>query len=507
MKFLNWLKLSLSFSNLPLVLILCIGTFLRFTNFPNRISMGPDSARDAMVSLEGARTLQFPISGPFTSIAPVTTGPWYWYQLILARILFPTNYAPWLLLGIYSVFTIVIMYFIGLLLDGRRFGLILAVLTTFARNQILVATELVNPSVIGFYTSVVLLIFILLMKHGPRQRLGLLLGLVYGISLNTHYQTAGLMSLLVTLVVLGKRYVATFIRSLIGILITSVPLLLFEFTNHWYNVRHFLRYILVDQYTIWTPMRWLTFIIDYWPRFIASVLGGEKLFGMILMAAIAYLMILMMLRRRLPRIYLLLLLNFSLQVVIIRYYRGERYFGYLQFFHPFLIIFTGYVLHYLYRLRWGKLIGSAALVLYLVSVIPSLLPLLGSTTFTEEVHRLSTGVYEAFGLGPFKLYQCQGASKWEITGLSLQLAMDRRYSSSGKPLIYRWGCNFPDIRHDGTRIYEGNLNDPERIFPKMDNLYDVSIASPAAMAAFGWVEVSPATMYQSAARWWMDEQP
>ncbi len=32
-------------------------------------------------------------------------------------------------------------------------------------------------------------------------------------------------------------------------------------------------------------------------------------------------------------------------------------------------------------------------------------------------------------------------------------------------------------------------------------------ASPAAVLAMGWVEASPTAMYQSAARWWMDEQP
>lgn len=88
--------------------------------------------------------------------------------------------------------------------------------------------------------------------------------------------------------------------------------------------------------------------------------------------------------------------------------------------------------------------------------------------------------------------------------------MDERYSLAGKPLIYRWGCSFPDVLHDGTLIYEiseGELKEPERFFPKMENLYDVSIASPAAIAALGWKEVSPMTMYQSAARWWMDEQP
>jgi len=472
--------------------------------------MGSDSVRDAIVALEGARTFQLPISGPFVSIAPVTTGPWYWIQLILFRHLLPTNYAPWILIGLCSVLMVVVMYLVGLFLEGKRLALILAAITTFSRNQVLVATELVNPSVVGFYSGVVLLLSIWLWKRGPDKRLGLLLGVVFGILLTTHYQSAGLVSLLLTLLLFGRRYLSTFVHSLVGIVITLVPLLCFELTNHWFNTRHLLRYLLVDQYQIWTPMRWLTYVSDFWPRFIAFVLGGGKPFGLIVMLSIAGVFGFQLVHRKLPRLYLLILINFIVSVVIIRYYRGERYFGYLQFFHPFLILFSGYVIDSVFRLYRGRVLGWIVLMLYLSAVIPSTVSLLQPSAFTEGVRQLSERTYMAFGPGPFRLYQCKGATNWDIGGLMLQLTVDRRYSESGKPLIYRWGCSFPDVRHDGTKIYDtsgGELQKPERFFPKMENLYDISVASPAAVAALGWEEVSPASMYQSAARWWMDEQP
>src|SRR3989338_6109351 len=112
----NWKKYTNHSSikkHFPIFLIVCIAIALRFYNYPNRITMGADSARDAFVSLEGARLLQFPLTGPFISIAPVTTGPWYWIQLILARLILPTDYAPWFLLSFYSVLMVIVMYFIG----------------------------------------------------------------------------------------------------------------------------------------------------------------------------------------------------------------------------------------------------------------------------------------------------------------------------------------------------------------------------------------------------------
>lgn len=106
--------------NLPIIGILAVAAFFRFYNFPNRISFGFDSARDAFVSLEGAKMPQFPLTGPFISIAPVTTGPWYWIQLILARLIIPSNYAPWLLTAIYSLLMVFVMYLIGKKLEGKR---------------------------------------------------------------------------------------------------------------------------------------------------------------------------------------------------------------------------------------------------------------------------------------------------------------------------------------------------------------------------------------------------
>lgn len=114
--------------NLLLIIILALAAYLRFNNFSNRIQMGFDSARDAFVSLEGAKMFQFPLTGPFI--------PWYWIQLILARFVIPSAFAPWLLIAIYSLLMVVVMYFIGKRLAGKRMGLIVAFLTALSVNQI-----------------------------------------------------------------------------------------------------------------------------------------------------------------------------------------------------------------------------------------------------------------------------------------------------------------------------------------------------------------------------------
>lgn len=497
---------KIQFHYFVFAIILVVGIFFRFYNYPNRISMGLDSARDAFVSLEGAANLQFPLTGPFISIAPVTTGPWYWTQLILARILLPTSYAPWLLLAIYSTLMIVIMYKIGVLLQNSTLGLILAFITALSPNQISNAVGLTNPAVIGFFTSLVLYITLKLVKNGPNGKTGFILGIILGITINTHYQTMGLLSLPLALIVFRKKYIKTLFLMFIGISLSFIPLFFFELNNHWFNSRGMLKYLLVDQYNIYTPMSWKIYISDYWPRFISYVLGGDKIFGFVIMIAIAFVFGLKVLKGRLEKTQLLIIISFIIEVVIIRYYRGERYFGYLQFFHPYIIYLTGYTINNLFGKKF-IIFSIPILILYTIFVLPSSISALTPEGLTTDTIKLSNEIQDKFGKGKFKLFKCSKLVKPEVVALTLSLEMRGVYSSDGKPLIYFWGCNYPEVFINSEVINDSAIIQEKNLIPMIGFVGDVSLASESAIIQKGWVETSPKSAYQSAARWWFDEQP
>ncbi|MBI5619473.1 hypothetical protein HY950_00745, partial [Candidatus Gottesmanbacteria bacterium] len=65
---------------LVLLLILAVAIFFRFYNAPLRYGIGDDSSRDAFVAYQGAKDLQFPLTGPFSSLGQFTFGPWYYWQ-------------------------------------------------------------------------------------------------------------------------------------------------------------------------------------------------------------------------------------------------------------------------------------------------------------------------------------------------------------------------------------------------------------------------------------------
>jgi len=71
------------------------------------------------------------------------------------------------------------MYHIGVLLENRLFGLVLAILAALSPNQLYSATQLTNPSVIGFYSSLILLVFLLISKNTNSSKLWAVWGGLY----------------------------------------------------------------------------------------------------------------------------------------------------------------------------------------------------------------------------------------------------------------------------------------------------------------------------------------
>ncbi|MBI4999397.1 glycosyltransferase family 39 protein, partial [Candidatus Gottesmanbacteria bacterium] len=277
------MKIRFELNHLILGLLIVMGFFLIFYDFENRFSLGWESNRDFVISDIGFQEKQLPLTGPWASIAPLTTGPWYWYYLILSRVFIPSSYAPWIMIGLTSVATVFVMYKIGVLLENEKLGLILALITTLSPHLIENSLLLTNTSPIVFLTSVVILVFLYLFLEKRKWYWGLLFGWLVGITLLTHYQGAGLLFLIPLLFFLKKNKLKTLFASLLGLLIASLPILFFELNNHWFNTRGILDFILHTQYRLWTPMRWKTFVFDFYPQVWATFTGGANWLGLVLM--------------------------------------------------------------------------------------------------------------------------------------------------------------------------------------------------------------------------------
>src|SRR3989304_10616904 len=125
-------KIKKHYRFIVLVFLLAIGFFFAFYKYPARYVLEDETVRDAIVGIEGAAQLQFPLVGAFSSTGPYTFGPLFFYQLIIFSFISPTLYAPWIYMGLVYLLSILVLYKIGEELEGKDFGLILALLGTFS---------------------------------------------------------------------------------------------------------------------------------------------------------------------------------------------------------------------------------------------------------------------------------------------------------------------------------------------------------------------------------------
>ena len=258
--------------------ILLLGAFLRFYNYPYRYSLGEETIRDAVIGIEGARQLQFPLTGSFSSLGPFTFGPWYAYQLIIFYLLIPFVYSPWIYLSIISVVYIFIMYKIGKILSGKIFALVLAFLAAISPAQIISATHLTSHNNTNLFAVLSIWIFLILLTKNKSKWWSFLLGFIIGIGMNLHFQMSGLLILPLTLLIY-KRKLLNFVCSGLGVIVSFIPMIIFEMNNHWFTTRNIFFYLTEGKNAIYVPNRWLFYVRDFWPSFWSDALGVPVWFG------------------------------------------------------------------------------------------------------------------------------------------------------------------------------------------------------------------------------------
>lgn len=206
-------------------------------------------------------------------------------------------------------------------------------------------------------------------------------------------------------------------------------------------------------------------------------------------------------------LFFLIGIIFLIGVVFVRYYRGEKYFGYLRFFHPYIFLFTGYVLYTFYRKK--IVLGFMATIFYLYMVIPSSINALKTDALTIEIFSIYNKIISEWGNKEYAIYDCPNTDINRGRGLSLFFVLRGNYNpNSNNKILYFYGtCSLPNFVKDNKIINPDLDKHKDNLFPKIDIFYDVSIASEAAILGKGGIKFTTSREYHRAAKWWFDEKP
>lgn len=470
-----------------------LGVFLRFYNYPYRYSLGEETIRDAVIGIEGARELQFPLTGSFSSLGPFTFGPWYAYQLIIFYLIFPFVYSPWIYLSIISVLYILIMYKIGKILGGDIFALVLAFLVAISPAQIISATHLTSHNNTNLFAALSIWVFLIVLSKNKSGWWHFLLGFIIGIGMNLHFQMGGLLILPLTLLI-SKKKLFDFILSGIGVICSLIPMLIFEMNNHWFTTRNIFDYLMYGKNLTYVANRWLFYIRDFWPSFWSDALGIPVWLGVILIILSFTSLVWLAYKKKLSKNFTFLIIAFLLNFILLRYYWGPRFFGYLNFLRPFVFILTALAI---VNFRYKKLyLGFILIPAIIFFSYPRILSELSRDPFAGAMYERVNNLMVKYPGNKFSLYTCSKEYQSSYNALTFStvflLELNQKFSEKGQAIGVENDCKLPD------GVKEDN---------KISGLIDFSNASKSAILKAGWEPLSFAQMYDSYARWWFRTKP
>ncbi len=495
-----------------LLLLLIVGSILRLSNFPYRYSLGEETVRDAVIGIEGARQLQFPLTGAFSSLGPFTFGAWYQYQLIVATLLFRDIYSPWIYLSIISILYIIIIYKIGELLITKKFGLVLATLAVFSPAQVISATHLTSHNATNLFAVLAVWIFLKLIKKNVSYWWGLALGFVIGLGMNLHFQMTGLLIFLLLLVLYKPKRYLYFITGILGVFISFIPLLFFELNNHWFNVKNMYIYMVYTRKLMYVPNRWLFYLADFWPSFWADALGIPVWLARCIIIGFLIMLGLGVYKKRITISWLLLLISFLSIFIFLRYYWGPKFFGYLNFVRPFVFIFTGYFIYQISKVRHGVIISLGLLLAIIVLSMPRNISQMQPDPFSMKIYMATDEVLRKYPQKTFQVYECaqEYSSTYNAKVFSILFVLDshEKIGNDMKIGINGGECEYPISDKEKDSLTK-NLLAKKNEYVKLSSLgiMDFSSLSEKELAASSWKKITMPAIYDSYARWWFRVRP
>lgn len=250
-------KKILSKTNLILLVILAIATFMRLYKIADYLTFLGDEGRDVLVVyniLHG----HFTLLGPTASVGGFFLGPIYYY--FMAPFLWLFNYSPVgpaVMIALAGVFTVWLVYKIGSLFFDQTAGIIAALLFAINPLVILYSRSSWNPNLMPLVTLLMLFVLYEAVKKNS-WKLYLLTGFLYGIAMQLHYIEVFMGPTMAIYIVLGNIYkpyekkswiylvkilLQQALMTIAGFLVGWSPFLLFEARHGFNNLRAIFNFV------------------------------------------------------------------------------------------------------------------------------------------------------------------------------------------------------------------------------------------------------------------------
>jgi hypothetical protein len=402
------------------------------------------------------------------------------------------------------------MYKIGVLLESKKLGLLLAFITAIAPTQISAGTGLSNINPVPFFTILSIWLMLVILKNKPTLPLLTLFGVSLGLGINAHFEAAGLL-LLPLLLWFYKGWknfkIPLFIG--IGLAITFIPLLLFNLQTEWYTIRGFQHTLSVrDQ--IYVPNSWRIYLFEFWPSYLAFVMNTPQQIIVPIVLGVITVFSFNMFKKNLPPGIVLLIILFTVNFINLRYYWGERNFVYLFYLEPIILIFICFGILQLLKYKYVKYLAIMVLAIFTVGMLAKDYMQLQTPPRNHSLARNEiAAISHAYPNKKIDLYSCNRARDDMNKRVAFLLSFEEGNEGHQKiGVVANNKCEYPKTPTFNYKEATTSAMMAPYVYPRIPgstDLVNFSIASESAIKTASWSAFTTKAVYESTLKWWKNK--
>jgi hypothetical protein len=347
-----------------------------------------------------------------------------------------------------------------------------------------------------FISALAILTFIKYSKTKQKKYL-FLLGLSFGLAPTTHLQGVLLIIVLpIFLLTLKIKDVKSWAILILGLIIPTIPLIIFDFRNNFVNSLGLINYLLHGQYkTSYDALgrRWSTYLTVFWPHAWALIIGGYTAIAYLTGLLFSLLLIEKIFKRDINKLWIALAGSLILIAIAMRYVRNPLFDSYLVFLHPFILLFSALAIFWL----WKKNLYLGLLLLLLLA-IGSLRQdysiILNSTNTTAAIaSSWQNTLVHKYPNQKFAIYDYNYKAAGYSLPLSLYLESQNKLDDNGLKIGIMQATKGAMLQFSALpTINSGNDN---------YQIFDMNSSNSAELIKNGWVSVNPSSVYKAVEDW------
>lgn len=481
--------------------VVALAVFFRTYNYFDRIYIHSDHSLYAQLAKYAVDNLTIPQIGVFPQ-APFFTGPeWIW--ILMLFYLVPLGIlAPWYMMTILSLIFIFLIWWISKEMGGKWLGLLGAFLAAISTSQVDNSFAVWNAA-FDPVAGVLSLVFLIRFYKYKKTWDIILLGLSVSLAISVRFQNVLMLPIFAMGLVMAWRNFKQILAGLLGFFLPLLPFLAFDLRFNWFEWGRIYDYVTIGQFRIYVPNRWLTYAGVWWPNVWGTIIGGSTIAGYAIISLLSTLIPIVILstfssmnvRRILRmtatkivelkdfgrmRIFYLVAISFVLEVIMFRYYRGERLVYYSLFANAPVLVLTAWTLGQV--VKWQKIIGLLLIAVVSAATIKMSWVNLQSREVTyKKIDSLKGEIYARYPNDKFDIYGCSFNGARIARPLALLMFGDGRNTQEGLPVGV---CELVD------KSYTWNV-----------------ITQEEAKVEATWFAATTATTYKTALEWWKTNPP